>query len=92
MNKRERLLIPMVRNVVPNMIAEELASVQPMPNIDIEKLGKEMEAFFNIRPTKHFRPRFGTIVHSMFGGWQICDGRKLVSVEEFFERFPDINY
>lgn len=93
-NEMAKMLIPVVRKVVPNMIAKDIVDVQPMSgDIDFEELGRELEAVFSFRYLdKTPRHRFGSIIHSFIYGWLISDGRELITIEEFCERFPDINY
>ena len=81
-----KVLLPMMRRIMPELMAGELASVQPMS----EEVG---DSLFSLKVRdKPLRPRFGEIIHSFIEGWLIYDGNKHIPFEDFIQRFPDLNY
>jgi hypothetical protein len=65
------------------MIAEELVSVQPMDGI----------AFNELAVSHKSKPdRFGDLAHFFAYGYKVYDGNDFIYLEEFFMRYPDLNY
>ena len=78
--------IPIMRNLLPYMFAQELVDVQPM--------SLEMGAIFNKLPITEPRlpDRFGDMSHFFAYGYKIFDGKEFIPLELFWENFPDLNY
>lgn len=82
--KNNVVLLNTVRKVQPTLIADELVGVQPMAS--------EASGIWKLKPTsRRLFPRFGEIWHNFVYGYQICDGKEMISFEKFVEKFPDLN-
>ena len=79
-------LIPMIRKVMPELLARDIAGVQPMTD--------DCGEVFKLRYIEGYRKhdRFGTIIHSFIEGWMIHDGKEFIPDSMFVELYPDLHY
>lgn len=75
------ILIAKIRQIVPNIIASEIANVQPIAS-----------NLFSIDTTETKEPisyPFGTLVHNFVYGWlvEMGDGKQ-VYLDEFLQHYP----
>lgn len=64
-----------------------LANVQPMSD--------DSGAIFSIEPPASSPPdrdRFSNMRHCFIGGWEVYDGRNWLPLDEFYTKYPDLNY
>lgn len=80
-------VIPLIRDVVPSLIAEELVDVQPMSS-DVGSIFDPELRKYAVRCVH----RFGEIWHHFAYGYMIWTGKDWMYIPEFVEKYPDINY
>lgn len=80
-----KILLPIIRNIEPMSMMENIASVQPMT----EDIGFSMAI-----NTDYVEPhyRFGSMIHDFIYGWKVFDCNDWITLDEFYEKYPDLNY
>ena len=73
MTEVEKVLIPIIRNVMPQTIAEDIVGVQPMTN--------SVSEVFAVRPVTWIINCYGDMIHSFIYGHQWFNGEDWICVD-----------
>jgi len=80
---KDSILIPIIRKVVPSIIAEDIMNVQPM-NSDIFDSSKFIKHEYY-----EGEYDFGDIIHNFIKGYMAYNGNKFINIDEFRKEYPE---
>lgn len=78
------IFIPLIRNIMPNLVVEDIISVQSMMD-----LNSNYKLNVNYNPGPYEPHEFGTLVHSFLYGYyvELGDGGRMF-VQDFLDNYP----
>lgn len=80
MKKTESIPFPIARKAIPNLLAEDLATVQP--------LSSSTGSIFKSRQSSESYQEFGHAIHSFIEGWCVAVSKeKYIPFDQFIDRY-----